>query len=141
MHRPFTLFAFAALIPCAWVNDASAQDAASYGDPYAERGATCDQPDADREPPIGNWIRDEEYGLIWVPSRALVGASLVAHASRGSWRHPILGWMLASGWDRDRDWTAPHCRLRRPGPIWWRERAWTGPAGAAGNEWHCRASG
>ena len=133
MHRPFTLFVLAALIPSAWVNEASAQDSASHGDRYRERGTTDDEPYADREPPTGNWIRDEEYGLIWVPSRALFGASPVPEASRGSWRRTSVGWMLASDWHWGWVWTALHC-----GPMWWRECARTGRA-CARSEWHCRA--
>jgi hypothetical protein len=131
MHRPFALLLTAALIACAWVNDAFAQDAAVHGDAVDHRDATYDDRDATQPPdemdaesepddpdmgsidtfhgalaPYGNWIRSAEYGLIWVPSRALVGASFVPYSSRGSWRYTSAGWMFASDWDRG--WAAFH---------------------------------
>jgi hypothetical protein len=131
MHRSFALLLTAAPIACAWANDAFAQDAAVYGvtddrgAPYDDGDTTqpLDELDAESEEPVdpemgsidtfhgalapyGNWIRSAEYGLIWVPSRALIGASFVPYSSRGSWRYTTAGWMFASDWDRG--WAAYH---------------------------------
>lgn len=48
--------------------------------------------------PYGTWTRSPQFGLIWVPSRAVVGASFVPYATGGSWQYTSVGWMFASDW-------------------------------------------
>jgi hypothetical protein len=133
MHRPFVFFLAVAFIACAWTNDAFAQNPIVY-DAYNDPDAPYDDYDAeqpyddqpygegDEQPvdpavgsidtfhgalaPYGAWIQNAEFGLIWVPSRAVVGASFVPYATGGSWQYTSVGWMFASDWSWG--WAAFH---------------------------------
>jgi hypothetical protein len=35
--------------------------------------------------PYGNWVEDEKYGTVWVPSRKVVGESFAPYVSSGRW--------------------------------------------------------
>jgi hypothetical protein len=125
MHRPFAFSLAIPFIACAWMNQAVAQEAAAYGDPDAPYDDyDADQPYDDEqydeqvggsvepsEPmdgsidtfhaelePYGRWVASQEYGLIWVPSRAVVGPSFAPYSTGGSWQYTNVGWMFASDW-------------------------------------------
>lgn len=48
--------------------------------------------------PYGTWIQSTQFGLIWVPSRAVVGTNFMPYATGGSWQYTNVGWMFASDW-------------------------------------------
>ncbi|HTE55920.1 MAG TPA: DUF6600 domain-containing protein [Kofleriaceae bacterium] len=49
--------------------------------------------------PYGRWVRSPSYGLIWVPSRSVVGAAFVPYSSNGQWQYTDVGWMFQSDWN------------------------------------------
>jgi hypothetical protein len=88
-----------------------------YDDSYDEQyGETPDQPLHPQVDsidnfhgalaPYGTWVRSQEFGLIWVPSRAAVGASFVPYATGGRWQYTNVGWMFAS--DSQWGWATYH---------------------------------
>jgi hypothetical protein len=163
----FVLLPAVAFIACAWMNEALAQDPIMYDDAYDDPDAPYDDYDAEQpydqeqygesyeeapvDPavgsidtfhgalaPYGTWVRSAQFGLIWVPSRALVGDSFVPYATGGSWQYTNVGWMFASEWRWG--WATFHYgRWYRdpghgwswvPGSVW--APAWAANRGAAG---------
>jgi hypothetical protein len=49
--------------------------------------------------PFGMWVQSADYGPVWVPSRAIVGADFVPYATGGHWAYSTAGWMFVSDWD------------------------------------------
>ncbi len=49
--------------------------------------------------PYGLWIQRPGFGLVWVPSAAVVGADFVPYATAGHWDYSNVGWMFVSDWD------------------------------------------
>ncbi len=49
--------------------------------------------------PYGMWVQSAEYGAVWVPSPAIVGADFTPYATGGRWEYSTAGWMFASNWD------------------------------------------
>jgi hypothetical protein len=97
-------------------DDASYDDAASYGDDgsyddasatYADPASYDDSTTYGEQPvslsrfqrelsPYGRWVRTPEYGLVWIPSRQVVGADFVPYATGGSWRYSDVGWTFVT---------------------------------------------
>ena len=48
--------------------------------------------------PYGRWVRTPEYGLVWIPSRSVVGADFTPYATGGTWRYSDVGWTFVSDW-------------------------------------------
>ncbi len=123
-------------------------DADSYSDTYADNGDTYGDEDygdtgyaddtayADRtvDPstfqsalsPYGRWVRTPEYGLVWVPSRSVVGTNFVPYATGGNWRYSNAGWTFVSDWSWG--WAPFHYgrwyRAPRWGWVWVPGRTW-----------------
>jgi hypothetical protein len=49
--------------------------------------------------PYGMWVQSADYGAVWVPSPAIVGADFIPYATGGRWEYSTAGWMFASSWD------------------------------------------
>ncbi|HTE50347.1 MAG TPA: DUF6600 domain-containing protein [Kofleriaceae bacterium] len=49
--------------------------------------------------PYGLWIRNPDYGRVWIPSAAVVGADFTPYATGGRWEYSTAGWMFVSDWD------------------------------------------
>ena len=49
--------------------------------------------------PHGRWVSTPEYGLVWIPSRSVVGADFVPYATGGTWQYSDAGWTFVSNWD------------------------------------------
>src|SRR6266545_2219275 len=73
-----------------------------YGEPseqpYDESAGSVDS-FYDSLSPYGRWVDSPEYGLVWVPSRGVVGPGFVPYSTSGSWQYTDAGWMFASDWD------------------------------------------
>jgi hypothetical protein len=52
--------------------------------------------------PYGAWVEDDAYGLIWVPSTAIVGVGFTPFLSHGRWAYTSEGYVFVSehpwGW-------------------------------------------
>ncbi|HKE13655.1 MAG TPA: DUF6600 domain-containing protein, partial [Kofleriaceae bacterium] len=73
----------------------------SYADDSSGESAPPAPTDAfhDTLAPYGRWVRTAEFGLVWVPSRSIVGSDFVPYGTGGSWRYSDAGWLFASDWD------------------------------------------
>ncbi|HEX2656764.1 MAG TPA: DUF6600 domain-containing protein, partial [Polyangia bacterium] len=76
--------------------------------------------------PYGAWVDDPDYGTVWVPSTASVGADFSPYATSGGWTDSEYGWTWVSdfawGWAPFHygRWTtiAGHGWAWVPGTIW-----------------------
>jgi hypothetical protein len=50
--------------------------------------------------PYGTWVDDDVYGLIWVPSVAVVGEGYTPYVSAGHWTYSSQGYI----WTSDHEW-------------------------------------
>lgn len=116
-------------------------DAAPAVDPGVDR------PHADTDPraltdfrptldPHGTWVNDSTYGLVWVPSREVVGAQFAPYVTSGHWALSESGdeWVWVSDypfgwvvfhygrWVRTSEWGWAWVPGRRYAPAWvvWR---------------------
>ncbi len=75
--------------PSGWQDDDAAYDALD-ADP---RALTEFHPVLD---PYGDWVQDARYGLVWVPSRQVVGDEFAPYLTHGRWALDVSGnwvWM------------------------------------------------
>ena len=122
--------------------DTGSYDDGSYGDPAAnvdtdDAYAYDDYANRTVSPetfqrtlaPYGRWVRTPEYGLIWIPSRSVVGDNFVPYTTGGSWRYSNAGWTFATSWNWG--WAPFHYgrwyRAPRWGWVWVPGYTW-GPA-------------
>jgi hypothetical protein len=81
---------------------ANSYDDSSYGyndpAPY-DRGAVSTGQFQRALSPYGRWVRTPEYGLVWIPSRRVVGDDFVPYATGGNWRYSDAGWTFVSDWN------------------------------------------
>jgi len=82
--------------------DRSYDDSSSYAAddaaPY-DRGAVTTSQFQRALSPYGRWIRTPEYGLVWIPSRQIVGSDFQPYATGGDWRYSNAGWTFVSNWN------------------------------------------
>ena len=87
--------------------------------------------------PYGSWVGTAEYGQVWVPSTAVVGADFTPYYSGGRWNYTDYGWTWVS--DYHRGWAPFHYGrwhvIGNYGWCWIPGRVW-GPAWV-----HWRAGG
>ena len=50
--------------------------------------------------PYGSWVSTAEYGQVWIPSTAVVGADFTPYYSGGRWNYTDYGWT----WVSDYSW-------------------------------------
>ena len=48
--------------------------------------------------PYGSWVNDADYGQVWTPSVAIVGADFLPYYSNGHWVLSEYGWTWVSDW-------------------------------------------
>jgi hypothetical protein len=71
-----------------------------YDDPAPYDRGSVSTPQFQRAlSPYGRWVRTPEYGLVWIPSRQVVGADFVPYATAGNWRYSNAGWTFVSDWN------------------------------------------
>jgi len=66
----------------------------------ADDDAEAAQPFEAELAPYGDWVTDDTYGEIWVPSEQVVGPDFVPYSSAGYWGNTEYGWT----WVSDFDW-------------------------------------
>jgi hypothetical protein len=49
--------------------------------------------------PYGSWVNDADYGEIWIPAVAIVGADFLPYYSNGHWVLSEYGWTWVSDWN------------------------------------------
>ncbi len=48
--------------------------------------------------PYGSWVNDADYGQVWLPAVAIVGADFLPYYSNGHWVLSEYGWTWVSDW-------------------------------------------
>ena len=85
---------------------ATSEPSADPADPnYAFGDVTDVEIDATLEA-SGEWVEDEDYGLVWLPYTTVVGGDFTPYDSSGSWVYTDYGWSFQS--DFDWGWLAFH---------------------------------
>jgi hypothetical protein len=65
----------------------------------ADDDADAAQPFEAELAPYGDWVNDDTYGEVWMPSEQVVGPDFTPYATGGYWNNTEYGWTWISDWD------------------------------------------